>query len=147
MNILNQNKITTKDLEKHVFLDKNDISNIKNIIIQTNNYIDPSTDSEMTQIVTFIAKVFTEALLNSQKNGEEKFSVDIYLAEIKVKDINYEYMKYLAEIMKQLFPERLSCARLIDPPRYFISAYEIIKKFIDPPTRKKIIIHRTKNSG
>jgi len=146
MNILNQNKITTKDLEKYVFLDKNDISNVKNIIIQTNSYIDPQTDREMTQIVTFIAKVFTEALLNSQKNGEEKFSVDIYLSEIKVKDINYEYMKYLTEILKQLFPERLYCARLIDPPRYFISAYEIIKKFIDPPTRKKIIIHRTKNS-
>ena len=50
------------------------------------------------------------------------------------------FCKYLAEILKQLFPEKLNEAVLYDPPGFFVSTYEIIKKFIDPPTRKKILM-------
>ena len=40
-------------------------------------------------------------------------------------------------ILKQLFPDKLENCTLIDPPRFFINAYEIIKHFMDKPTRKK----------
>ena len=147
MSRLKQNNFTESDLEKYVYVDMegNKGRNIKNVIIDTKYYIDPKTNEEMTQIVAYVAKKFSDTLLESQNCGEETFTVDILLKNLSVKDINYEYIKYLAEILKQLFPERLSQARLIHPPRYFISAYDIIKKFIDPPTRKKIIFVKEKN--
>jgi hypothetical protein len=146
MNSVKQNIINEKDLEKYVYLDVegNKTNSIKNVIIQTKYYIDPKNNDEMTQIVTFVAKKFSDTLLESQKCGEEKFSVDIYLSDLEVKDINYEYIKYLADILKQLFPERLSHARMIDAPRYFITAYDVIKKFMDPPTRKKLKFVKSK---
>ena len=49
-------------------------------------------------------------------------------------EISWQYLqfvKYLADILKQLFPEKLRKAALVDPPSVFIHSYEIIKKFID----------------
>jgi hypothetical protein len=72
----------------------------------------------------------------------------IYLSlmKVKIKQINYQFVKYLADILKQLFPEKLRKAILVDPPSVFIHSYEIIKKFIDKPTRSKISLVSTKEN-
>jgi hypothetical protein len=116
------------------------------VIFSTKDWIQPSDEKDIVRATSFIANVITKALLKSQKIKENKFDVLVYLENFKIKQINYQFVKYLADILKQLFPEKLRKAALVDPPSVFIHSYEIIKKFIDKPTRAKMSLVSTKEN-
>lgn len=116
------------------------------VIFSTKDWIQPSDEKEIVRTTSFIANVITKALLKSQKIKENKFDVLVYLENFKIKQINYQFVKYLADILKQLFPEKLRKAVLIDPPSVFIHSYEIVKKFMDKPTRAKMSLISTKEN-
>ena len=116
------------------------------VIFSTKDWIQPSDEKDIVRATSFIANVITKALLKSQKIKENKFDVLVYLENFKIKQINYQFVKYLADILKQLFPDKLRKTVLIDPPSVFIHSDEIIKKFIDKPTRAKISLISTKEN-
>ena len=126
--------------------DKPAIDNVATFVIDTNNWKQPQTDDEIVKITTFIASVATKTLLQSQKNGADKFDVIVLMENFKVGNLNYKFVKYLADILKSLFPEKLRKATLIDPPKFFITSYEIVKTFLDKPTRKKLELISTKDN-
>jgi len=106
-------------------------------VIYTEDWVQPETDEDIVRTTSFMANVFTSALLKSQETGKQHFDVVVKMDKFKVRNINYKFVKYLTSILKQLFPERLRRATLLDPPKFFITAYDIIKTFLDKPTRKK----------
>ena len=108
------------------------------VILDTEFWKQPETDNDIVRITSFIANVMMSALLKSQENGKNHFDVICYLNKFKITNINYKFVKYLTDILKQLFPDKLRSVLIIDPPKFFITAYDIIKRFIDKPTRKKI---------
>lgn len=116
------------------------------VIINTENWISPSDEKGIIKITSFMANVITKAILKSQKIKENQFDVFVYLNKFKIKQLNYQFIKYLADILKQLFPEKLRKTILIDPPQIFITSYDIIKTFIDKPTRKKISLISTNDN-
>jgi hypothetical protein len=116
------------------------------VIISTENWISPSDEKGIIKITSFMANVITKAILKSQKIKENQFDVLVYLNKFKIKQLNYQFIKYLADILKQLFPEKLRKTILIDPPQIFITSYDIIKTFIDKPTRKKISLISTNDN-
>jgi hypothetical protein len=116
------------------------------VIINTENWISPSDEKGIIKITSFMANVITKAILKSQKIKENQFDVLVYLNKFKIKQLNYQFIKYLADILKQLFPEKLRKTILIDPPQIFITSYDIIKTFIDKPTRKKISLISTNDN-
>jgi len=128
------------DISKIIYVNEEPVGadNIASFVINTNNWKQPQTDEEIVKITTFIANVATQALLKSQKNGANKFDVLVYMEHFKVGNLNYKFVKYLADILKSLFPEKLRKAIIIDPPKIFINSYEIVKTFLDEPTRKKV---------
>jgi len=128
------------DITKLIYVKEDPVGadNIATFVIDTANWKQPQTDEEIVKITTFIANVATQALLKSQKNGANKFDVLVYMEHFKVGNINYKFVKYLADILKSLFPERLRKATIINPPKFFITSYEIVKTFLDEPTRKKV---------
>lgn len=128
------------DITKLIYVKEDPIGadNVATFVIDTANWKQPQTDEEIVKITTFIANVATQALLKSQKNGANKFDVLVYMEHFKVGNINYKFVKYLADILKSLFPERLRKATIINPPKFFITSYEIVKTFLDEPTRKKV---------
>ena len=132
----NEKKISTESLNEMIYVSEE--IEFGTVIMSTKDWIQPSDEKEIVRITSFIANVITKALLKSQKIKENKFDVLVYLESFKIKHINYQFVKYLADILKQLFPEKLRKTVLIDPPSVFIHSYEIIKKFIDKPTREKI---------
>ena len=136
------------DISKIIYLKEGpvDVDNIATFVIDTNNWKQPQTDDDIVKITTFIASVATQTLLKSQKHGSNKFDVLVYMENFKVGNINYKFVKYLADILKSLFPEKLRKATLIDPPKIFITSYEIVKTFLDKPTRKKIELISTKEN-
>lgn len=129
------NNFSDNNLKKNIYIQENNEIGIA--VINTDNWNQPENEEETIKTTTFIASVFTNALLKSQSLGKEHFDVIVLMDKFKVKNINYKFAKYLTTILKQLFPEKLRKATLIDPPRYFITAYDIIKTFLDKPTRKK----------
>jgi len=137
------------DISKIIYIkeDTVDADNIATFVIDTNNWKQPQTDDEIVKITTFIASIATQTLLKSQKNGANKFDVLVYMENFKVGNINYKFVKYLADILKSLFPEKLRKATIIDPPKIFITSYEIVKTFLDEPTRKKVELITTKDSA
>jgi hypothetical protein len=138
------NRISTEILNEMIYVSEE--IEFGTVIISTKDWIQPSDEKEIVRITSFIANVITKALLKSQKIKENKFDVLVYLDSFKIKNINYQFVKYLADILKQLFPEKLRKTVLIDPPSVFIHSYEIIKKFIDKPTRAKISLISTKEN-
>ena len=140
----NEKSISTERLNEMIYL--SDDIDFGTVIITTKNWIQPSDEKEIVRITSFIANIITKAILKSQKINEHKFDVLVYLENFKIKQINYQFVKYLADILKQLFPEKLRKTVLIDPPSVFIHSYEIIKKFIDKPTRAKISLISTKEN-
>ena len=128
------------DITKIIYMKEELVSedNVATFIIDTNNWKQPQTDEEIVRITTFIANVATQTLLKSQKNGANKFDVLVYMENFKVGNLNYKFVKYLADILKSLFPDKLRKATIIDPPKIFITSYEIVKTFLDKPTRKKV---------
>jgi len=137
-------RLSTERLNEMIYL-SNEIE-FGTVIITTKDWIQPSTETEIVRITSFIANIITTAILKSQKIKEQKFDVLVYLENFKIKQINYQFVKYLADILKQLFPEKLRKSVLIDPPSIFIHSYEIVKKFIDKPTRAKISLISTKEN-
>ena len=137
------------DISKIIYVNEEpvDADNIASFVINTNNWKQPQTDDEIVKITTFIASIATQTLLKSQKNGANKFDVLVYMENFKVGNINYKFVKYLADILKSLFPEKLRKATIIDPPKIFITSYEIVKTFLDEPTRKKVELITTKDSA
>ncbi len=136
--------ISTESLNEMIYI--SDEIDFGTVIFSTKDWIQPSDENEIVRITSFIANVITKALLKSQKIKENKFDVLVYLESFKIKQINYQFVKYLADILKQLFPEKLRKAVLVDPPSIFIHSYEIIKKFIDKPTRAKMSLISTKEN-
>ena len=136
--------ISTESLNEMIYI--SDEVEFGTVIMSTKDWIQPSDEKEIVRVTSFIANVITTALLKSQKIKENKFDVLVYLENFKIKQINYQFVKYLADILKQLFPEKLRKAVIIDPPSVFIHSYEIIKKFIDKPTRSKISLVSTKEN-
>jgi len=136
------------DISKIIYVNEEPIGtdNIASFVIDTNNWKQPQTDEEIVKITTFIANVATQTLLKSQKNGVNKFDVVVYMDKFKVGNLNYKFVKYLADILKSLFPEKLRKATIIDPPKFFITSYEIVKTFLDKPTRKKVELISTKDN-
>jgi len=135
------------DITKLIYVKEDPVGadNVATFVIDTANWKQPQTDEEIVKITTFIANVATQALLKSQKNGANKFDVLVYMEHFKVGNINYKFVKYLADILKSLFPERLRKATIINPPKFFITSYEIVKTFLDEPTRKKVELVSTVN--
>lgn len=136
--------ISTESLNEMIYI--SDEVEFGTVIMSTKDWIQPSDEKEIVRVTSFIANVITTAILKSQKIKENKFDVLVYLENFKIKQINYQFVKYLADILKQLFPEKLRKTVLIDPPSVFIHSYEIIKKFIDKPTRAKISLISTKEN-
>jgi hypothetical protein len=142
--IKNEKKISTESLNGMIYISEE--IEFGTVIMSIKDWIQPSDETEIVRITSFIANVITKALLKSQKIKENHFDVLVYLENFKIKQINYQFVKYLADILKQLFPEKLRKTILIDPPSVFIHSYEIIKKFIDKPTRAKISLISTREN-
>ena len=136
------------DISKIIYVNEEPVGadNIASFVINTNNWKQPQTDEEIVKITTFIASVATQTLLISQNNGSNKFDVLVYMDKFKVGNLNYKFVKYLADILKSLFPDKLRKATIIDPPKFFITSYEIVKTFLDKPTRKKVELISTKDN-
>jgi hypothetical protein len=139
-----EKSISTESLNGMIYV--SDEVEFGTVIFSTKDWIQPSDEKEIVRATSFIANVITKALLKSQKIKENKFDVLVYLESFKIKQINYQFVKYLADILKQLFPEKLRKAVLIDPPSVFIHSYEIVKKFMDKPTRAKMSLISTKEN-
>jgi len=142
--VSNEKSISTEKMNEMIYL--SDEIEFGTVIITTKNWIQPSDEKEIVRVTSFIANIITKAILKSQKINDNKFDVLVYLENFKIKQINYQFVKYLADILKQLFPEKLRKTVLIDPPSVFMHSYEIIKKFIDKPTRAKISLISTKEN-
>jgi len=136
------------DISKVIYVKQDPVGadNIATFVIDTNNWKQPQTDEEIVKITTFIASIATQTLLKSQKQGANKFDVNVLMENFKVGNLNYKFVKYLADILKSLFPEKLRKATIIDPPKIFITSYEIVKTFLDKPTRKKVELISTKDN-
>ena len=141
---MNKKVISTEILNEMIYVSED--TDFGTVIFSTKDWIQPSDENDMVRVTSFIANVITKAILKSQKIKENRFDVLVYLDCFKIKQINYQFVKYLADILKQLFPEKLRKTVLIDPPSVFIHSYEIIKKFIDKPTRAKISLISTKEN-
>jgi len=135
--------MTENHLKKLIYV--SDSTDIGVAVIDVEDWKQPETEEEIIRTTSFIANVLTQALLKSQSLGEDKFDVVVKMENFKVRSINFKFVKYLTTILKQLFPEKLRTATLIDPPRFFITAYDIIKTFLDKPTRKKFHLISSKD--
>ena len=96
------------------------------------NYL--KKDMLNNQLITHIINVFTDSLKNNNQ-----FIINADLKGIKMSLIDIDFIKKFISIVNNLFENRLQQCELTNYPDFFKNVYNIIKKFIDKETRKKII--------
>ena len=74
------------------------------------------------------------------KSGKEKFNLLIDFDNFQMKkSASMSTSKYTLDIMQNHYPERMNRAFIMKPPTAFRMFWSLIKPFVDPVTKTKIV--------
>jgi hypothetical protein len=132
------------DYSKFCFIKNKNSNELGTICIILNNF--EKNENNNNKIIAHIIKICTNALLLSQKNGNDSFNVEIDASNISLKQLDKKLAKNLAITLQQLFPDKLNKCIIYNTPTFFYHFYDIIKIFIDKKTRNKITIMKKSKS-
>jgi hypothetical protein len=82
-------------------------------------------------MIETIRKLFT--------SGNETATIILDLSGFSVRNLDYEFVKFLINLLENHYPESLGVALVINAPYVFNSVWHIVKHWLDPVVRSKII--------
>ena len=80
------------------------------------------------------------------KNAQEQQIVLFDLTGFSRQQAHFAMLRTLITINQEYYPERLSLGVIVNAPRLFQWVWSIISPWIDPKTRKKILLLGTKDN-
>lgn len=98
------------------------------------------TKSNFKLVTEYVINEINKALNISKKYNKTTTNVHIYLKDITFKNVNISLYKRLVKTLNETFEETLNCCYIYDLSKLGSVAWKIIKIFLDPVTRKKIIL-------
>lgn len=100
----------------------------------------PSTKINFSLLTQHVINEINSSLEISKKYNKSTANVHIYLKNTTFKNINILFYKRLVKTLNQTYEETLNKCYIYDLSKIGSAAWKIIKVFLDPITRKKIII-------
>lgn len=99
-------------------------------------------EDQSTQLMTIFIIETARKLLDQ---GNETATVIIDLNGFSLKNLDYEFVKFLINLLENHYPESLAIALIINAPFLFNSSWNIIKHWLDPNVQNKIIFLKNTN--
>ena len=83
------------------------------------------------------------SLLISRKHGNTTSNVHLYLKGCSLKSFSFSMFKKLIKVLNGTFEDTLNFCYIYDISKLAIVTWNILKHFVDPVTRKKILLVKT----
>ena len=99
------------------------------------NVKDFKKQKDYTLLIIHIIKCISEILLINSK-----MIIIVECKKSKIKNFDIQFCKIIIKILQDTFPEKLEKCSIINSSIFFKSIFNIIKRFIDKETKKKIFI-------
>jgi hypothetical protein len=110
--------------------------------IQVTKHIKGQFSDESTQLIAIFTIETARKLLDS---GHETASSIIDLNGFSYRNLDYEFVKFSINLLENHYPESLGVALVINAPYLFYGTWNIIKHWLDPVVRSKIIFLKDPN--
>ena len=103
------------------------------------------TNSEVniTYLSEHLIQEINNSLVISQKYGNETSNVHLYLKGCALKSFSLSVMKKIIKILNDTFDDTLNYCYIYDLSTVATMTWNILRFFVDPITRKKILIVKT----
>jgi len=133
---------TSKLLQTNIYtIEKNNMGHT--IILGSGLDQLPSNNNNFKLLTDHIISEITTSLNISKKYNNTTNNVHIYLKNCTFKNINMSLYRKLAKTLNDTFEETLNCCYIYDLSSIGTFVLKVIKLFLDPITKKKIIIVKT----
>ncbi|KAI9096625.1 CRAL-TRIO domain-containing protein [Phlyctochytrium arcticum] len=87
-------------------------------------------------------KLFTVLLLETGrlllKPPQEMATIIFDMSNFGLKNMDYEYLKFLLTCMQDFYPESLGCALVVNAPWVFNGCWAVIRPWLDPVVASKV---------
>lgn len=104
--------------------------------VSVKDHIKGQFTSEQTEKLTVFSMEIGRKLL---KYPNESCTVIFDMNEFSMKNMDYEHVQFLINLLQNYYPESLGLALIINSPWLFYSCWFIIKQWLDPVVENKII--------
>ena len=121
------------DSEKLVYLDNN--QDIGKVLCDLKFF---KKQKKYHNLTIHILDVLSKALLKSSKNNYKNFDVYINCKNVKVKNFDLKFFRYLSNILKKLFPDKVRLLYFVNTTKNLSVILKIVKVFAAPEFRKKM---------
>ena len=99
-----------------------------------------NTKDEVNQMRHLVFNLEKAVACTRSKSGYEKINLMIDYAGYRLRDMPpMSTARYTLDILQKHYPERMFKAYVINPPFVFRTFWTIIKPFLDPVTKEKIV--------
>lgn len=91
--------------------------------------------SESTEKLTILTMEIGRKLLH---DPVESVTVIIDLTDFSMRNMDYQHVKFIINVLQNYYPESLGLALIVNAPWIFNSCWHIIKSWLDPVVQQKI---------
>ncbi len=99
-----------------------------------------NSEANITYLSKHLIQEINNSLVISQKYGKETNNVHLYLKGCALKSFSLSMMKKLINILNDTFENTLNYCYIYDLSAVATMTWNILRFFLDPVTRKKILI-------
>ncbi len=110
--------------------------------VHVTKHIKGQFQDESTQLMTIFVIETARKLLDG---GNETATIIVDLNGFSLKNIDYDFVKFLINLLEHHYPESLGVALVINAPFLFYGCWNIIKHWLDPVVQSKIIFLKNSN--
>ncbi len=96
------------------------------------------TDEQDT--LNYLVDIFDQVIKKSKLNNKETIIINVFLDNYSIKNIRQEFIINSSKVLMTLYPDNLEQCNIINSSYIFQNILTLIKAFMDPVTKKKIII-------
>lgn len=96
-----------------------------------------ASDRDLEDMILFIVYSL-ETLVRNSKPDEETFNVFFDLSRFSMRNMDFEVVKNLINILQTNYPDTLERFNIIDSPMIFSACWAVIRPWIDPVTAHKV---------
>ncbi|CAF1468066.1 unnamed protein product [Rotaria sordida] len=105
------------------------------IYISVKDHVKGQFSSESTEKLTILFMEIGRKLLHSPV---ESITVIFDMAGFSLKNMDYQHIHFLVNLVQSYYPESLGLALIVNAPWLFNSCWQIIKRWLDPVVESKV---------
>ena len=131
-------ELINSTIKKNIYcIDKNEYGHV--IILMKNIYPKKLSKFEIDYLLSHLISSINKSLEISKKYSKTTGYVHIYLSNCSLKNFSHSLFKRINKVLTDTFEDTLEYCYIYSKSKFFTILWNIIRSFIDPETREKIV--------